>query len=270
MRQLHKGISGFTRGLRQTTWKNPSLQFRLTGFAVAVAAVAFLIVEIDSSIWREQGRLEQGFAAIKAEKFYVGVNLRVRLRKLSDSLLDYHLTANPADRELFREGARDLKAWLESKKTSFAAQTERDAFLRLEGAYGGFLSRVAPLVRSNGSPPVGPEGFAAAYAQLKQDYGPVLRACEDLVQAERDGFDVFLRASDRGLLWLQRLFMLSLLLLVVLAVALGLLVYRGMIAPLRTQLSESQALIARQEKLASLGALGGRRGPRNSQPAHGD
>jgi len=34
------------------------------------------------------------------------------------------------------------------------------------------------------------------------------------------------------------------------------LVYRGMLAPLRAQLSESQALIARQEKLASLGELG--------------
>ena len=38
--------------------------------------------------------------------------------------------------------------------------------------------------------------------------------------------------------------------------ALTLLVYRGMIAPLRARLSESQALIARQEKLAALGALG--------------
>ena len=32
--------------------------------------------------------------------------------------------------------------------------------------------------------------------------------------------------------------------------------YRGMIAPLRAQLSESQAIIERQEKLASLGTLG--------------
>ena len=38
--------------------------------------------------------------------------------------------------------------------------------------------------------------------------------------------------------------------------ALALLVYRGMIAPLRARLSESEALIARQEKLAALGALG--------------
>jgi signal transduction histidine kinase len=256
MKQFNNGTSGFTGGLQWTTWKNPSLQVRLAGFALAVAALAFLIVGIDSNIWREQRRLEEGFAAIKAEKFYLGVSLRVRLRKLSDSLLDYHLTANPADLELFREEARGLKAWLEAKKTSFAAQTERDAFLRLEGVYGDFLARVDPQVRSNSPPPAGPEGFAAAYTQLKQDYRPVLRACEDLVQVEHDGFDVFLRASDRRLLWLQRLFMLSLLLLGALAVALALLVYRGMIAPLRTQLSESQALIARQEKLASLGALG--------------
>ena len=256
MKQFSNGTSGSTGGLRQTTWKNPSLQVRLAGFALAVAAVAFLIVGIDSNIWREQGRLEEGFAAIKAEKFYFGVNLRVKLRKLSDSLLDYHLTANPADLELFREEARDLKAWLQARKAKVVAQTEREALMRLEAEYSVFLARVDPLVQTHSLLPVGPQGFAAAYAQLKEDYQPVLSACEDVMRAERDGFDVFLHASDRGLLWLQRLFTLSLLLLVVLAVALALLVYRGMIAPLRTQLSESQALIARQEKLASLGALG--------------
>jgi signal transduction histidine kinase len=47
----------------------------------------------------------------------------------------------------------------------------------------------------------------------------------------------------------------SLLLLLTLAAALVLLVYRGMIAPLRHQLTASHATIARQEKLASLGVL---------------
>ncbi len=47
MRQFNNGIFGFTRGLRQTTWKNPSLQVRLAAFALAVAVVAFLIVGID-------------------------------------------------------------------------------------------------------------------------------------------------------------------------------------------------------------------------------
>jgi signal transduction histidine kinase len=41
-----------------------------------------------------------------------------------------------------------------------------------------------------------------------------------------------------------------------LAVALAVAVYRGMIAPLRARLSQSQAIIERQEKLAALGTLG--------------
>jgi signal transduction histidine kinase len=199
--------------------------------------------------------LEEGFAAIKAEKFYFGVNFRVSLRKLNDSLLDYRLTANPADLENFRQEARELKTWLQGKKAAFATQSEQDAFNRLESAYGDLLAQVEARVQNSRSLPAGPEGFAAAYAEVRQDYRPVAKACDNLERAESGGFNSFLRESDHALRSLQRLFMLSLLLLVALAAALALLVYRGMLAPLRAQLSESQALIARQEKLASLGAL---------------
>jgi signal transduction histidine kinase len=111
-------------------------------------------------------------------------------------------------------------------------------------------------VQSNRSLPAGPEGFTASYAELRQDYRPVIQACDDVERAESGRFAIFLQESDHALRSLQRLFRLSLLLLVALAATVVLLVYRGMLAPLRAQLSESQALIARQEKLASLGALG--------------
>jgi signal transduction histidine kinase len=171
-------------------------------------------------------------------------------------LLDYDLTANPNDLESFRERARELNSWLQEKKTGFVAPSERDAFAKLQVAYSNFLARVDPLLKANNMLPSAPEGFASAYAQVKRDYGPVLRACEEVVQAEHVGFDGFIQESERSLVSLQRLFIVSLLLLVTLATTLGLSVYRGMIAPLRAQLNESQALIARQEKLASLGALG--------------
>jgi signal transduction histidine kinase len=256
MKQFSNGTFSFTDGPQRTTWKRSSLHVRLTGFALAVAAVALLIVGIDTSIWRAQGHLETGFAAIKAEKFYFGVNLRIKLRKLSDSLLDYHLTANPADLESFRQEVHELNTWLQDKKTSFVSQNEQEAFMKLEAAYGDFLVRVDPLIKTNGLLHVSPDGFATAYTQLQQDYRPVLSACEDVVNAEHDGFNGFLQESGHALLLLQQLFMVSLLLLVALAAVLALLVYRGMIAPLQAQLSESQALIDRQEKLASLGVLG--------------
>ena len=108
MRQFEDGTSGFTSGPQRTTWGSESLRVRLAGFALAVIAFAFLMVGIDSNIWRAQEHLEQGFAAIKAEKFYFGVNFRVSLRKRNDSLLDFHLTSNPADLEKFRQEAREL------------------------------------------------------------------------------------------------------------------------------------------------------------------
>jgi signal transduction histidine kinase len=256
MNYIGNGTSSFISGRSRSKWRNSSLQFRLLAFAAAVAAVAFLIIRIDSNIWRAQAHLEEGFAEIKAEKFYFGVSLRTNLRKLRDLLIDYDLTANPDDLKSFRERARELNSWLQNKKRSFVAPDEREAFAKLQAAYGDFLRHVEPLMQTNGLVPSGGDGFASAYAKIRQDYRPVLNACEEVVQAEHSGFDAFLQESDRTLVSLQRLFMASLLLLVALAATLALLVYRGMIAPLRAQLTESQALVVRQEKLASLGALG--------------
>ncbi len=250
------GTSGFTGGLQRTTWRNPSLQVRVIGFALAVGAVALLIIAIDVNIWRAQQHLEEGFTAIKAEKFYLGVNFRVRLRKLSDSLLDYQLTASPADLDSFRSEARGIRDWLQTKKAGVEAASGQEAFAKLEAAYSGFLDRIAPLEQVNGSGQVARERFNAAYEQLKREYQPVLDACDEVLGAERLEFNKFLKKSDDALRALQRLFLFSLLLLVALAGALALLVFRGMIAPLRAQLTESQALVARQEKLAALGALG--------------
>jgi hypothetical protein len=36
MKRLEDGTSGFTSGFQRTTWKCPSLQVRVAGFALAV------------------------------------------------------------------------------------------------------------------------------------------------------------------------------------------------------------------------------------------
>jgi signal transduction histidine kinase len=250
------GTSRATSGSQRISWASPSLQTRVVGFALAVIAFAALIVGIDRSIWRAQGHLQEGFRDIRAEKFYFGVSFRVRLRRVSDALLDYHLGDNPAELRIFRQEARDLGDWLQSRKAGFEAPADREAFARLQDVYLGFLQRVDPAQAGSGSAPVDREHFAVAYEQLKQDYQPVLDACDAVVQSEQSAFKAFLQKSEAALLLLQKQFLVSLLLLVAFAVTLALLVYRGMIGPLRARLSESEALIARQEKLAALGALG--------------
>ncbi len=259
MRQVKsflKGAAGARGGLSQTTWWDPLLHSRLLLFGIAVAVVAFVIARIDANIWREQARLHEGFAAIKAEKFYFGVNFRLSLRKLNATLLDFHLKGNPADLDKFREEARELQNWLESKEQSFVDPREREPFTRLRTAYSAFLASVQTLLQPGSSRAAGREYFADAYEQLRQDYRPVLDACDEVVRAEHGAFDVFLAQSEHSLLTLQKAFLISLILLVAFAAALAGIVYRGMFAPLQAKLNESQALLERQEKLAALGALG--------------
>jgi signal transduction histidine kinase len=79
--------------------------------------------------------------------------------------------------------------------------------------------------------------------------------CETFIVAQRVAFDNFLKESNETVTTFQWLLQVSLIVLVTLAVGLFVLFYRGMIAPLRYRLTESEAIIARHEKLASLGEL---------------
>ena len=255
MTQSGAGTSDATGGLRQTTWWNASLKVRLAGFAVAVSAVALLILFLDTSIWRQQAQLEKAFAAVRAEKFYFGVKFRISLRQIRGAWLDLYVTGKPADRDAFQWEAHALEGWLRNNEGNFVTPGERERFRRLEAAYGDFMTRLDRLMRKRGPQP-NHEGFAAAYEELRAESRPLLEQCDEVVAAEHDEFDVFLQNSDLTLVKLQRSLLLSLALLIISASALAVVVYRGMIAPLRAQLTESQAIIERQEKLAALGTLG--------------
>jgi signal transduction histidine kinase len=73
--------------------------------------------------------------------------------------------------------------------------------------------------------------------------------------AHSESMNSFLAASKQSLAYLRYLLLGSLTLLLLACGGLAVLVYEGLIAPLRIKLVENQALMARQEKLASLGLL---------------
>jgi signal transduction histidine kinase len=97
--------------------------------------------------------------------------------------------------------------------------------------------------------------FSTSYEKVQQQSQRLLDLCDRFITGQRLAFNDFLDESNDTLTTFQLLVKLSVVLLLALIVTLALLVYRGMIAPLRFKLTESQAIIARQEKLASLGVL---------------
>ena len=244
-----------TGGFTQTTSPGSAIRIRLAGFAVAIAGVALLIIAIDRNLWRQLARLQEQFAEVRAERFYFGIQFRLNLRTVREDLVDLQLSNAAVDRQRFRSEAGELKAWLLAKTKNLATPEERADCQRLTMAYNEFLTHIESLVQAQDSKPRN-GSFAQSYEDVRRASQPLLTLCDGMVRVERGGFMAFLSDSDTALISLQRLLVLSLLLLIALAAALVALVYRGMIALLRAELNESRAIIERQEKLASLGVLG--------------
>jgi signal transduction histidine kinase len=242
--------SGFPRFTRL----GPRWNVRLALFAVAASLVVLLMVWIQRSVGSQMARLEQEFGAFKAESFYVGVRVRVSLRHLNEQLLDYHLSHTREDRERYLVAADDLKRRLERGEVSLTTPREHELFGQMRDAYERYLAGTKPLVGLIDQPGE-PATFRTTYQAVRQESRPLIGVIEQFVEAQQAAFNVFLETSHGTLLSLRRLLALSMLLLLASTVTLAVLVYRGMIAPLRREVSDSHAVIERQEKLASLGTL---------------
>jgi signal transduction histidine kinase len=261
-----RGTEHSTDGFRRASRRQPPAKVRVFGFVVVVTLGALLIAWINRSIWRQVGELQTEFAAIKSESFYLATHLSGTIRTLNDTLLWFTRTRDPATRTQFLKDAGALREWLRENRAHLAdLETLRlfkeeelleqlAAFQTAEMAFNRYLLDADRLL-APGQPPVEDRGFAGVYEQVQAAAREALAASDALAVAQDRAFDLFLDQTQQTLATHQQLLKLSLALILLLALALAALVYRGMIAPLRVRLTESQAIIERQEKLASLGVL---------------
>lgn len=242
------------------------MRVRLLAFGLVVGLGALLIGWIHRATWQQVRDLQNEFAALSSESFNLAMHLRASVRSLNDALLQFARTRDPAVRARFLQEARELQQWLAThqghladlKKLNLLPEAElreqAETFQAAVEAFDRYLLDAGRLLDPE-QPPIEPARFAAVYEQVQTAAGDTLRAGQALAAVQDRTFDRFLEQTRHTLAQHQRLLQLSLALILGLACAVALLVYRGMIAPLRMQLTESQAIIERQEKLASLGVL---------------
>ncbi len=266
MKRFPSGTNHSTVGSRRANRMVPSIRVRLLGFALVVLLGVLLISWIKSNAWRQVDSLQKEYAAVKGQNFSVGMILRDAVHGLNDILLDRRLTNQARGREQFHREADQWQAWIVTHRSALreladlrlfkkSKITEQmDLFVQAETAFEQYLAQTTSLLEP--SPSVeSPASFTTAYQTVHQASKPVLDLCDQLVAAQHQAFDQFLDGTQRALIELQKLLKLSLALILALVVVVAFLIYRGMIAPLREKLSESEAIIERQEKLASLGTL---------------
>jgi signal transduction histidine kinase len=213
------------------------------------AVLTFLALLIGWSAfvsWREIRELRGGFTTAQLESFRIADHLQARLLKLDSRLLKYADGRRPEDWRSFEDESRRLDAWIDQQKTALTTPEEKAVLSEINSAYGGYLAAASEIAAG-----------AASFDKFKVEAAKerLISLGLKLANAHREALGRFLASTQQSLALLQAVIFTALLALVLLAAWAAAVVYHEMIAPLRVKLIESQALVERQEKLASLGVL---------------
>jgi signal transduction histidine kinase len=213
-----------------------------------------------SSAWRRDQQLEARLTRSQIERFQFASEIRRGLQNQNDALLNYALVRDPGQWAQFDQASRELEHWINERDPSLNpasplnTEIERNAFKELNMAYADYLSS-GRAVHSNALPPLVSAGQLAELNAFNAQAGRMLELVGRLSDAHRTAETAFLADASASLAGLRNIIIASVVLLLALVATLGRVIYRDMIAPLRTKLVHSQNLLERQEKLATLGTL---------------
>lgn len=231
-----------------------SARARLTGFAVIVVLLAGLVVWAGRTTWRGMHQLASSFTAVESDAFHLSDYIEASIRDLHDTVLRFDSRKEPSVRARFVGKSQELKKWLRAHEAPLYTALEGDLMKQIEVAFDIYLLQGIALMDERAQSATIPRADTVL-ERAENNAAPILELCEKLTAAERIALTQFLKDSHESLRWLQQLLFALLLLLLGLGAVVGLSVYRELLAPLRSQLRQSRAVIERHEKLASLGTL---------------
>jgi signal transduction histidine kinase len=230
------------------------MKIRLAAFIVAIAIMFVSIVGTAHISWRRTGELREKQTSVQSESFRIADHFQQTILELNDFLMRFALHRNSNDWAHFDVESKELDTWIDNQKPLLPTEKEKEIIDLINTAYDSYMDSSRALeasVRTNASTELRLSHLAAFETEAQRLLGLGFQ----LAKAHRQSLDSFLAASNKSLAYLRFLLLLCLALLLLAVSGLALVVYREMIAPLRVKLVENQALLERQEKLASLGML---------------
>lgn len=233
---------------------NVGVKLRLIALALGVTLMGLLIALITLVSQKQTRELRARLSAVDLESFEIAHQFTDSIRKLNSTIFHYGLKRDAADLEQFQTASHQLDLWIDEQKPKLNTQAEKDIMQRIDSAYDDYRREARQLqerVQSSGqeSPSMAEFSGFLAESQRLFDLG------QNLAKAHYESRNLLLSHANHTITGLRRMVLVSLGILFIFGLALAAVVYRDMIAPLRLKLVESQALMERQEKLASLGML---------------
>jgi signal transduction histidine kinase len=231
---------------------NKKVKIRLGGFVLAIVTLLALIVWVTFSSSQILEETRAKGRAATSESFAIGRHFQRALMDLNSRLVN--LAAHPENDKWqdFETDWRALARWIDERHLS--SPSEKLVLDQIEGAYGEYHASAERIAwKLNGD--VTGRLPAAEFADLEAQTKRLLDYASQLAEVHRGALREALQESNRSLARLRMLLLGALFLLILFGISLAFAVYNQLIAPLQVKLVESQALLERQEKLASLGVL---------------
>ena len=234
--------------------------FRLWVLIAALVLVAGGTFFALSFAWQQVQQLETRLTSSQLESFQLARELSRSLQSLNNSMLHYALVRDPQQWDLFEKAGSDLNHWIDDHDASLnphsvlSTGNERKIFKEINDAYDDYLAS-AFAVHSNAQPSLVSSAQLAQLDAFNAQATRMRNLVRALADAHRAAEAGFIADTTASLSHLQSILTASVVLLLLLVAAMGRILYRDMVAPLRTKLVHSQHLLEQQEKLATLGTL---------------
>lgn len=246
------GTNYSNAGSEQTTPTRARAKRQWLGLTLGLMLAVGLIIWMEISTWRQVTQLEYTFASARPTVFLLGIRVREGMERLGAALLRFRLSNDPSEREQFHAVARELTERL--GRTILPTPAERTLAHEAEIALEAFLRDTSGLLEE-GVRGVRRDTAAEVRREIQDKAAPVLAVADRLVAAQDSSAHELFGAAEQSLASLRRGLLASFLFFFVLIGVVAALAYRALITPLRMQLTETQAVMDRQERLASLGVL---------------
>jgi signal transduction histidine kinase len=240
-RDLHEAVSG-------------GIKLRLVAFVLAIGGMVLLIAWTAHNSWRGTGELEKNLTAVQLESFQIADHFQKTILELNNAVLRYGVYHDTNAWVHFGVESTNLDQWIDDHLPMLSTEKEKHILDEINTNYDSYMAaahQIGDRIRTN-SESTTP---LVEFADFEKESQQILSLSFDLASAHRASMDSFLGASKKSLNYLRFLLLTSLTLLLAAGGGLAVVVYGELIAPLRVRLVESQKLMDRQEKLASLGML---------------
>ena len=233
---------------------NSRAKWRLIGLASAIGLMGLAIAFITVKSQRQSGALRARLSEVDSESFRIADEFRDFLRSLNNSLYRYGSGHDLLDQSNFTKASRELDVWIDAQKPRLTTVKEQELMQQIDSSYDVYLA-AAKQLQGRLDAPEGAPASIEDYAELMKQSQHLFDLGQRLARAHYESRGAVLAQANRSITELRVLVLVSLGGLFLFGGLLVAVVYRDMIAPLRVKLVESQTLVERQEKLASLGML---------------